>query len=488
MLENLIQNTIRKNKYLIGLDLGTSYIKGVLMSADGTVVSRQKSETGYLHGDGSVVEFDAEEFYFLIACVIKRLVSDLPACAEVAGISMASASGNTLLVDEAGKPMIPAISWRDTRVTDEIKKIFGELNCSKVYELIGWPLLRMFPLAHLSWLKCHKPELLEKAAKVCMSSDYINFRLTGEWGIDNSTATTFFLQDQKSTEWHQTFLQKLSIPKSKLPPISTPGTILGRIIPSAASDTGLLPGTPVVLGSFDHPSAARGSGVTEEGQLLISCGTSWVGFYPVKERKKAITQKMLADPFLYPDGAWGAMFSLPAIATKVDKLVCKYISDTPERYREFDSLSASAQIGAGGLMINPMLDNETGELNYCKKADIARAIMEGTAYLLRMKMEQLEPAGIRAVSITMVGGPSETFPWPQIVADVLGMDISIINGSCAGAVGAAILAGIGIGLYTDVKDAFNKANFSKLSRIPDKSANEAYKDLYWKFKHVYILP
>ncbi|MDO8685793.1 MAG: FGGY family carbohydrate kinase [Clostridiales bacterium] len=208
-----------------------------------------------------------------------------------------------------------------------------------------------YPLAHLSWLKCHKPELLERAAIVCMSTEYVNFRLTGEWGIDNSTASTFYLQDQKAVDWHIPYLKKLGIPKWKLPPIHTSGTILGRII-------------------------------------------SKVQF---------------------------------------------------------------------------------------AKADIARAIMEGTVYLLKMQMEKLESVNIRASSMTMVGGPSETFPWPQIVSDVLGMEIRIINGSCAGAVGAAILAGIGVSLYTDEKDAFNKTAFPKLTRIPDKAAHETYKDLYREF-------
>lgn len=470
------------NEYLIGLDLGTSAIKGVLMSSAGTVVHREKAETRYITGKDGIKEFDAEEFYGLVTGVIRRLASQLREGTSVVGVSMASASGNTLLVDDAGKPIINVISWLDTRVTDEIDKVFGELQGNEVYELVGWPLGNSFPLAHLSWLKYHEPFLLEKAAKVCMSTDYVNYRLTGEWGIDRSTATTFYLQDQKAACWHLPFLQKLGIPEWKLPTLHESGKILGFIQPDSASDTGLLPGTPVVLGSFDHPCAARGSGVLEEGQMLISCGTSWVGFYPTKDRQKALGQRMLADPFLQPEGPWGTMFSLPAIATCVDKYVCRYISDAQDRYREFDRLSAAAKPGAGGLFINPMLENETDELSRYPKADIARAIMEGTAYLLKNRMDQLKTAGIQASSVVMVGGPSETFPWPQIVCDILGLELTIINGSCAGAAGAAILAGIGAGLYTNVKNALSRTAFEKVTRIPDKAAFEVYKDKYRIFK------
>jgi xylulokinase len=237
-----------------------------------------------------------------------------------------------------------------------------------------------------------------------------------------------------------------------------------------------------MLGSFDHPCAARGSGVLVEGQMLISCGTSWVGFYPVNNRQKAIREKMLVDTFLQPEGTWGAIFSLPAIATAVDKYICRYISDTRNRYYEFDRLSASANPGAGGLFINPLQEDETSKLCLSTRANIARAIMEGTAYLLKYQMEQLEKSDIQASSVVMAGGPSETFPWPQILCDILGMELSVYNGSCAGAVGAAILAGIGTGLYTDVNSAFSKTSIAKVTWIPDKAAVDVYKETYRAFK------
>ena len=467
----------RDQEYLIGLDLGTSAVKGVLMSAGGEVVSREKAQTEYRESNNGFVEFDVEQFYMLTTGVIRRLVSSLPKGASVSGISMASASGNTLLVDKAGIPMIPVISWMDTRVNDEIENVFGELKAQDVSELTGWPLIKMFPMAHLSWLRCHEPALLEKAYKVCMSTEYVNYRLTGEWGIDSSTATTFYLQDQKAASWHIPYLRKIGIPEWKLPIIHASGTVLGYVQSAAASDTGLLPGTPVVLGSFDHPCAARGAGVFEEGQMLISCGTSWVGFYPVKDRRKALGQKMFTDPFLYPGGAWGAMFSLPAIAAGVDKYICRYISDAPDRYREFDRLSASSRPGAGGLVINPMQNDDSDKPGQYTKPDIARAIMEGAAYLLKSRIDELERGGIHTSAVTMVGGPSETHPWPQIVCDVLGLELSVINGSCAGAVGAAVLAGIGAGLYDGIRDAFSKLAFTRTILTPDTTAHKIYKEL-----------
>jgi len=467
--------------YLIGLDIGTSAIKGVLLSSEGTVVSRDQRKTKIEALQDGQMQFDADGLYRLVTTVIRGLIQSLPTGEDVAGISISSASGNTLLVDHEGKPMTPVFSWMDTRVKDEIAAVFGKLDEEDVHRLIGWPLLDTFPLAHLSWMKCHHPQLLQQAARVCMSTDYILYRLTGKWGIDSSTATTFYLQDQSSASWHPPYLQQLGIDEEKLPVIHRPGTKLGQLLAEAAKETGLSIETAVMLGSFDHPSAARGAGVIDPGQLLLSCGTSWVGFYPLQERETAIGQKLLTDPFLQPEGAWGGMFSLPAIAASVDKFVCKYISDTADRNEKFSMLAASAAAGASGLMIHPLQECDDEALKGQTPANIARALMEGTACLLRMKLEQLQRAGLPAHTITMVGGPSETTPWPQIVTDVLGKELTVVNGSCAGAVGSAILAGIGIGLYRDERDAWQQTAFPRMTKTPDKAATHQYEELYRTF-------
>jgi len=485
-MEGTNRRKMTEEKYLIGLDLGTSAVKGVLMSANGAVIAKEKAQTDYITGEGGIIEFDAEAFYLLTADVIRCLAKALPQGASLAGLSMVTASGNLLLADNFGKPIINAVSWMDTRAEDEAQTVFGGLNTAEIHQITGWPFLNIFPLAQLCWLKCHRPEMLQQAEKICMSTDYINFRLTGEWGIDPSTATTFYLQDQKTAAWHRPYLEKLGIPVGKLPPIGESGTVLGRITPAAAAQTGLPAGTPVVLGSFDHPGAARGSGVFDEGQLLLSCGTSWVGFYPLRDRDTAVRQELLTDPFLQKEGLWGAMFSLGGISNYVEKYICGYLSASPERYREFDRLAASSRTGANGLLINPLRYNGRDELSNQSKADIARAVMEGTVFLLRERIERLKNAGMRADTVNMVGGPSETATWPQIIADVLGSMVSVVNGSCAGAVGAAIFAGLGTGIYKSERDAFNKMDFEKRVIIPDIQAHEDYDRIYCRFADRYL--
>lgn len=471
-------------KYLIGLDLGTSAIKGILMSAEGHIISRENEKTEYRYPFEGQVEFDAERFYSSAAGVIKRLAAAAPENGMISGLSMASASGNTVLLDTEMKPLNPCISWMDARASGEVEQVFGKLSPREVHDIVGWPLGKKFPLNQLSWLKCHRPELLQSSAKICMSTDYLNYRLTGKWGIDESTATTFFLRDQRTGLWYEPFLNSLDIPEWKLPRIYPSGSLLGTITEEAAQDTGLLPGTPVVLGAFDHPCAARGTGVMKKGQMLISCGTSWVCFYPMAERQQAIALGMLVDPFLSPDGPWGAMVSLPAVATAIDKYICKYISSHSTRYSEFDRLANLSEPRPEGLFINPLHETEPYNIKDFSKAEIARALMEGTAFLLKMRMKKLESSGTKAVSAIMVGGPSETEPWPQILCNILGISLTSMNGSCAGAAGAAILAGIGAGLFRNEVDAFNRLDFPGSIHHPDNEMKIIYDKMYHKFINV----
>lgn len=433
--------------YLIGLDLGTTNIKGVLVSSDGRVIRETSSAVIYDRQPGGVVEYDASAFFLCVASALKELADE-----RVTGVSMVSASGNTVLLDNEMKPLRPAINWMDRRFSREAEEVLG--NPYELYETTGWNFSNSFPLAHLSWLKLNEPENYRCAHRVCMVTDYVNYMLTGEFKTNPSTATTFYLQDQKKIRWEPSILSKLEIPEDRLPEIIPSGRKIGEITKEATIHTGLKPGTPVIAGSFDHPGAARGLGILEEGSLLLSCGTSWVGFYLSKSRDRLLALDMLIDPFLNNEGCWAGMFSLPRIGSNIDMLLSKWITDTKDRYEKFNEMSALSTPGAGGLSVNPMEDTEK-DLSSYKKEDICRAIMEGTALLMKDKTEFFHKNGLAADKIVMAGGPTRSKLWMDILCDILGVRISI-GGSHAGASGAAVMAGIGAGIYKDEHDAAEK--------------------------------
>jgi xylulokinase len=407
---------------LIGLDLGTTAIKGVLTDISGDIVAEAITETALRTPQPGWVEIDPDQHYESVCQVIRQLADS--AGGEVTALAMAAASGNTLLTDAQGAPLGPIISWMDSRSSGI------DMAASELARITGWPCIDSFPLAHLSWLQEHEPELYHSAGPVGMDTDWLLFRLTGLWRLDYSSATPFHLVDQVARKYHKTLLERLEIPEAKLSTLTHSGAFIGSLTEQAAEDTGLSAETMIVAGSFDHPAAARAAGVTAPGQLMLSCGTSWVGFLPHADRDAILDAELLCDPFLSADGGpWAGMFSLPQIGRTIDWYMNKVGGKAT-----FNALADGAD--SAGLTIDLREPRRMPDANFAR---IARAVMEGAARLLREKILELNGHGMTFERAVMVGGASRSSVWPGIVADITGLEISVA-GRAAGARGAAMIA------------------------------------------------
>ena len=435
-------NNKHTEQFFIGLDIGTSALKGVLTDSRGAVLAEASQENNLLHPHDGWVELDPEEHYGNLCRILRKLSAVAPG--EVSALAMAAASGNTLLTDSDGVPSGPVISWMDQRCAQDPPAVLNEFNEKDVQQVTGWPCVDVFPLAHLSWLRENEADRFSSAEHIGMDTDWLLFRLTGRWVMDHSTATTFHLQDQVSRSYHAPYLLQLGIDPKKLSTLIPSGEIVGRLTSRAVEDTGLSERTVVVSGCFDHPSAARATGVTEEGQLLLSCGTSWVGFIPHTDRNAIVEAGLLCDPFLSDcGGPWAGMFSVPQIGRNIDWYVENVIAPgekISERMRAFDSMAAKAEPGAGGLQIGL---REKPEHIDADPINVSRAVMEAAARLLNEKISALAEHGFNYQRAVMVGGPSRSPVWPKIVAEITGLDVTAGDRS-AGARGAAMLAMSGV--------------------------------------------
>ncbi|OPZ29514.1 MAG: Autoinducer 2 kinase LsrK [Lentisphaerae bacterium ADurb.BinA184] len=276
-----------------------------------------------------------------------------------------------------------------------------------------------------------------------MDTDWLLYRLTGQWVMDHSTATTFHLQEQRSGTYYAPFLERLEIPRAKLSALVGSGAAVGPLTATARRETGLSPRTVVVTGCFDHPAAARAVGVESPGQLMLSCGTSWVGFAPCPGRQAVLDANMLCDPFLSADGGpWAGMFSVPQIGQTIEWYIDHVIAPGEhDRLHIFNESAAAAPPGAGGLRIDL---REAPRPPDASRACVSRAVMEGAARLLNEKLAALRDGGFRYERAVMVGGPAGSPVWPGIVAGITGLEVEVGTRS-AGARGAARLAGEGIG-------------------------------------------
>lgn len=441
-------------EYLVGLDIGTSSVKAVLMSTEGKVTKTAKGNFEYTRLSNGGVEIDADKFTDVCISVIQELA--LASDGEIKGICASSASGNLVVLDKENKPVTPIYNWQDKRTTTEADELLSGIDRDELYNKIGWRFSgKGFPLALLCYVKKHNPEKLENCCMVCMSTEYLYYRLTGRWGISSSAGTPFYLIDQQTGKYIPELLNILGITEDKLPPIMPCGSKLGEITEAYPS----LEGIPVVLGSFDHPSAARGVGVFNEGEMLLSCGTSWVGFFPVEDRSKLVSAGTLIDPFLSQNGgAWGSMVSVSSLSERIKLYTQRYIDNSDKMYEISTFLAEKSTLGANGLSICLTDEPDDDKINAFSKADIARAIMEGAVKLLKEKLDKLKAIGISPKTAVMVGGPSENPLYSKLIEEICGISVRVLHGSNAGAVGAAFLAGIGAGIYKDEADAHRICN------------------------------
>ncbi len=442
-----------KASSFIGLDLGTSAVKGVLLNTDGQVLKTVVCPTTYEYPQPGRVEGDALRQYQELTAVIRELAAASPW--PVKALALAAASGNTLLADEEGHPLCPVINWMDKRCAGNPPKALHGLTPDGVREVTGWPCVESFPLAHLAWLQAYKPALYHSAARVCMNTDWLLFQLTGQWVMDYSTATTFHLLNQVLRTWHGPYLERLGLSESRLSRLAGSGVAVGPLTACAAEACNLSPHTLAATGCFDHPASALASGIQNPGQLMLSCGTSWVGFVPWLERQSLLDAGMLVDPFRSEQGGcWGGMFPVTAIGPAIDWYVDHLIAPGEEnRLRIFDELAAQAAPGADGLEIDLLAPPQPLQVD---RGLISRAVMEGAARALNAHLLRLKDHGFEFKQAVLVGGPGKSPVWPEIIADMTGLELTV-GSAYAGATGAAMLAADGVGIELKTNEANDPA-------------------------------
>lgn len=471
-------------EYLIGLDVGTSTIKGVLISSSGEIACQEKESTELTYPKPHYIEFSMWEHYRKVCKVIGKLVSGIPSKGHVAAVTISGASGSTVLLGKDNEPLLNSICWMDERVSTEGVELIEKMDTSGIHRITGWPFLKSFPFANLAWIREKMPEVYRRKSRFCTDIDYINHGLSDIWAIDCSSATPTCMLDQGAMKWDKRSLDIIDMQEKSLSKLMPSGAFIGEICRKAQEEMCLSRNAKLVAGAFDHPSAAIGTGVFEPDSLLISTGTSWVGFHPVCDRESAIDEGMLLDPFIsLKGGAWGSIFSIPKIGAEIDFCVNKIFtgekSSMQDKYSLFNRKSGESPVGSGGLFVDlrsrSVYEGLMGDANFC------RAVMESAAYLLRNNIEKFTSGGLKLNRIVMSGGPSQSPVWTQIVADVTGIPLILAGGQCAGALGAAVLAGVGAGIFKNEKEGFNVLKVDSKTVEPDSRRKSIYDEYYKKF-------
>ena len=494
-------------KYILAHDLGTSGNKATLFSLEGELGASVLYEYPVCYPRDGWVEQDPEDFWKAVCLSTRQLLekANVPNT-DVAGICFSGQMMGCLLTDSEGNPLRPIIIWADTRAGKQAEEMENKLGMEYVYRTTGHRISASYSAAKLLWVRDNEGDLYKRAYKMLHAKDYLIFRLTGSFVTDYSDASGTNLFDLVKKEWDERILNELDIPRSLLPDPHPSSDRAGGITAQAARETGLLEGTPVIIGGGDGSCACVGAGVVKEGGAYNVLGSSsWIslaGKAPVYDPQMRTFTWVHLDPALYtPCGtmqAAGYSYNWYKNTLCLDE-TAKGRQDGENPYKLIDEGVVSSSPGANGLVYLPYLLGErsprwnhdargalVGLSVSSTKGDISRAILEGVAFNLKIILNILERGASGGIEeVILIGGGAKGKVWLQILSDVWQKPLAVpFFREEATSLGAAICGGIGIGAFEDYR-VVNKFNRIETTVIPNAALAGQYEALFSIFDESY---
>nr|MBO2494294.1 xylulokinase [Clostridia bacterium] len=500
--------------YLLGIDIGTSGTKTALFDELGNTVASSTKEYPLYQPQIGWAEQEPEDWWNAAVESIREVLAKSGVNpSDVKGIGLTGQMHGMVLLDKEGKVLRPAIIWCDQRTQEECDQITEIIGRERLIEITANPALTGFTASKVMWVKNHQPEIFEKINKILLPKDYIRYRLTGEFATEVSDASGMQFLDVPKRTWSREIVDKLGIDFDWLPDVYESPEVSGKVSQVAAQLTGLLPGTPVVGGGGDQAAGAVGNGIVKPGVISSTIGTSGVVFAFMDQVK--IDPKGRVHTFCHAvPNTWhvmgvtqGAGLSLQWMRNNfggIERELAKFMDVDP--YVFMDAEAEKAVPGCQGLIYLPYLMGErTPHLDpYAKgvffglsakhgRNEMIRAVMEGVAYSLRDCLEIIKEMGVEVSEVRASGGGGKSKLWRQIQADVFNSPITTINSTEGPAFGAALLAGVGTGVYNSVPEACEAA-IKRVGVQQPIEANvrvydryyEVYKELYYALKDSYL--
>ena len=489
---------------LLGLDAGTSSVKAVLLDLRGNLCAVCQAEYPLHHIRPAWVEQDPEDWWQATCKAVRETLAKVPHAAErVLGLAVSSQAPTLLPLDRDGRPLRPAMIWMDRRAEAEAVRLAELLGAEEIHRITGNRPDAFYGAARLLWLRNHEPGVLKRTWQFAQVNGYINYRLTGRLTIDPAHALLMQMRNYATGEWSEALCSACGVEPAQLPEVMEGHRIQGEVTVEAAGATGLRAGTPVMAGTVDSPAAALEAGVTEPGIAVEMTGTSTVVIIP---NDRGLTEPaLIAMPHALPGIhlLLGAMVSSGGCLRWFrDQLGQPEMQAAKERGTDaFDLLTQqAAQVGTGseGVIFLPYMMGERSPLWHTNargvffglslatsKAALVRSILEGAAFTLRHNVEVAARAGAEVREMRSVGGCSRSDLWNRIKADVLGLPVLLPRTSVGSPFGAAILAGMGAGVFPDVRKSL--LEMVRLDRCfePNQANHEKYTRIYQVFRNIY---
>jgi len=420
---------------------------------------------------------------------------------EIAALSVSTQGASSVLVDAAGEPMGNAITWMDTRAEAETRELVSLLGEDAVYRKTGWPLSSSLDLAKLLWLVRNEPEMLAGASKFISTLEYINHVLVGRHIIDPTNAAMRQLMSLQTLAWDDTLVAATGALPELLPEIIPTGAFIGYLQKSASESLGLTGKVQVFNGAHDQYCGCVGSDAVRPGEIMLSTGTAWV-LMAVGSQAIFPTPVISPGPHIVP-GLWGALAALPSGGSAFDWYKNRFLN---EDYAAIEArLGKNAHLGKeshvgkkahnrDGLFFYPHLTGEyfprinsdargtlVGLGLEHGKYDVAEAIMEGVVFQMRTALDEYRKAGYAVETLKVNGGALNSPYWTRLIANNIDCAVYALSSKDAACVGAAAIAGVGVGLFPDYASASLLLNRETLPVNGDPIERECQTEKYGRY-------
>ena len=485
---------------LLGIDIGTSSVKAALFDPENAALVGVAAAEYPIHKPApDRAEQDASDWWHAAVKAV-RAALDKAARRDVVAIGLSGQMHGGVLLGADDQPVHPAIIWADQRSSAEADWLVEMFGADAYAALAGTLPAVGFMGPSLLWLQRHAPAVLDRARVVLMPKDYVRFRLTGERATDITDAAATGLLDVVRGQWATALLDRAELPEHLLPPVLGSAQVAGRLHKDAAAELGLAAGIPVVAGCADQPAQAIGNGLIAPGKASVTTGSGGQVFTPVtlRDRKLATDPRLHVFNHAVPE-TWYVLGAILAAGLNLRWLRgLTGLDADADAYARFSAEAADLPPGADGLLYLPYLYGErtphmdpfargafVGLGFHHGRGHLARAIMEGVAFALRQSLELSLALGGEVDVVIAAGGGASSPVWRRIQADIFGLPLRQSLLPEQASLGAALLGGVGAGLWPDIASASASVVAYGPPTVPDTARHARYNALYAQFVGLY---
>ncbi|MBE6578139.1 MAG: xylulokinase [Ruminococcaceae bacterium] len=478
-------------EYYIGIDLGTSSVKLLLVDNEGKIHSTVTKEYSVIYPRSGWSEQNPDDWWIAIRKGLPELLKAIDG-ESVMGIGVAGQMHGLVILDENDNVIRPAILWNDGRTDKETAYLNEVIGKEKLFEYTGNIAFAGFTAPKIMWIRKNEPENFSEIKKIMLPKDYINYLLTGVHSTDYSDASGMLLLDVKNKCWSQKMLEICGIENSLMPKLYESFEVVGTIRSVLAESLGINKNTVVVAGAGDNAAAAIGTGTVCNGKCNISLGTSGTIF--VSSDSFSGDSKQAIHSFCHADGGYHLMGCILSAAS-CNKWFCNEILNTKDYKAEEQAVG---ELGKNEVFFLPYLMGERSPINDVNatgmfiglrpdtsRADMYQAVLEGVAFAIKDNLEIIKQFGVDVKESCLCGGGAKSKIWREILANVLDVELHIPLTEQGPGYGSAILAMVGSGQFDSVKTATDKFFEIKETVLPNKELVALYADRYKKYRKIY---